>query len=65
MITSETQIGRWVSIDLDLKSRKITFEADTGGAASVGAGNIYLAISSTLGFNLGYYNTTAMYKDLQ
>jgi len=45
--------------------RKITFESSASGTSAIGAGNIYLMISSDNDYNLYSYNTFGFYKDLQ
>ncbi len=45
-------------------NKKLTYETERGGAAAVGAGNIYLAVTSDGLWNLTRYHVTAVWKQM-
>lgn len=64
VVNDSNKTGVLCKMSLPIK-RKLTFETTGSGAAAVGAGNIYILISSDNDYNIYNYNTFAFYKDLQ
>lgn len=63
-VNDSNKTGVVVNISVPIR-RKITFESTSSGGNAIGAGNIYLMISSDNSYNLSNYRTYAFYKDLQ
>ena len=63
-VNDTNKSGVVVNLSVPIK-RKLTFESTGSGAATVGAGNVYLMISSDNSWNLSNYKTYGFYKDLQ
>lgn len=64
VLNDSNKTGVVCSMSVPIK-RKMTFETTSSGTSAVGAGNIYILISSDESFNLFNYRTYAFYKDLQ
>lgn len=63
VINDTNKSGIAVSISCQIK-RKLVFETDTSGANAIGAGNVYLMITSDKSYNLSNYRTYGLYKQL-
>lgn len=57
------QDGLRVAIKVPIK-KKLTYESVISGSPGVGAGNVFLAITSDQAFNVRDYFTTALYKQM-
>lgn len=57
------QDGVRVAIKVPIK-KKMTFETISSGAPAVGAGNVWMGITSDQAFNIRDYYTTALYKQM-
>lgn len=64
VVNDENKNGVVVKLSVPIK-RKMTFETTNQGSNAVGAGNIYIMITSDADWNLYNYKTYAFYKDLQ
>lgn len=64
VVNDSNKTGVLCKISCPIK-RRLTFETTSSGTSSVGAGNIYICISSDNDYNLFSYKTYAFYKDLQ
>lgn len=58
-------MGRHVRADVNLRGAKLTFETAAAGGGAVGAGNIFIVVTSNLSYKLGAYYTTGFYRDFQ
>lgn len=63
-VNDTNKSGVVVNITVPIR-RRITFETTGQGNNAIGAGQIYLMISSDKNYNLSNYKTFAFYKDLQ
>ncbi len=57
------QNGVAVAIKVPIK-KKLTYESTSSGAPGVGAGNVFLAITSDAAFNIMDYYSTCLYKQM-
>lgn len=64
VVNDSNKTGVVVNLSVPIR-RKLTFETTGSGSNAIGAGNIYLMISSDKSYSLSNYKTYAFYKDLQ
>lgn len=64
VINDTNKSGVVVNLSVPIK-RKMVYETTSTGSSAVGAGNIFIGVTSDRDFNIYGYRTYAFYKDLQ